>query len=257
MPDSVSKPVFFDMHCHLDFAPNAQEAAAELSALGAGAFAVSVLPHEQGADCSSSSSVRWGAGLHPWWVADGRAGEAELEALLARIPSTIYIGEVGLDFGRRYAKDQQAMQRQIDAFTRIAQACAQAGGRVLSLHAAASAPDVFQVLEQEGTLDTCTCIFHWYSGDSASFHAAVQAKCFFSVNAFMLETKRGREYARQIPLKQLLLETDYPPEGQDYNPPAMQTQLALTGAHIAELRNMDFATLTDQLAYNSKKVLAL
>ena len=36
--------------------------------------------------------------------------------------------------------------------------------------------------------------------------------CLFSVNEFMLATRRGRAYARQIPTGQLLLETDLPAE---------------------------------------------
>ena len=267
-------PAYFDMHCHLDFAPNALDAARELEALGAGAFAVSV---KQGTGfCSNSgrnssfpasqleqkpvpcstSMVRWGVGLHPWWVADGRAGEAELEAVLAAIPSTIYVGEVGLDFGRKHDGGSAGRARQVHAFERIAAACAEVGGRVLSLHAAASAPEVFEILTRTGAIENCRCIFHWYSGDGDTFHAAVQAGCYFSVNNFMLETKRGREYARQIPAGQLLLETDMPPEGETYHVAAMQTQLAQTCAAIAQLRGVDAAALAESIAETSRALLS-
>ncbi len=266
--------VYFDMHCHLDFAPNALEAARELDALGAGAFAVSV---EQGTNsgynpsssfsqleqkpvpCStpcSTSMVRWGVGLHPWWVADGRAGEGQLDAVLATISSSTYIGEVGLDFGRKHDGGSVGRARQVHAFKHIAQACAEVGGRVLSLHAAASAPEVFEILKDSGAIDNCRCIFHWYSGDGETFHAAVQAGCYFSVNHFMLETKRGREYTRQIPTAQLILETDMPPEGQDYHVAAMQNQLAATCATVAQLRGVDSAALAETIAETSHALLS-
>ena len=57
-----------------------------------------------------------------------------------------------------------------------------------------------------------TIIFHWFSGTSDEFVRARIAGCYFSVNERMLATKRGREYARQIPLDRLLLETDAPAE---------------------------------------------
>ena len=55
-------------------------------------------------------------------------------------------------------------------------------------------------------------IFHWFSGSSAQLKRARDLGCFFSVNAFMLQTKRGREYAKAIPLDRLLIETDLPEE---------------------------------------------
>ena len=251
--------IYFDMHCHLDFAPNALDATRELEALGAGAFAVRVLPGEQNhapASVSSSSLVQWGVGLHPWWVADGRAGEAELEAVLTAIPSTIYVGEVGLDFGRKHDGGSDGRARQVHAFERIAATCAELGGRVLSLHAAASAPEVFEILKRADAIENCRCIFHWYSGDGDTFHAAVQAGCYFSVNNFMLETKRGREYARQIPAGQLLLETDMPPEGDAYQVAVMQDQLAETCAAIAQLRGVDVGALAETIAETSRTLLS-
>ena len=262
-------PTYFDMHCHLGLATNTLDAVRELDALGAGAFAVGVMPAEQEIaknpltpfsqgqeSVSSSTFVRWGVGLHPWWVADGRAGEAQLDTILAAIPSSTYIGEVGLDFGRKHDGGSAGRARQVHAFKRIAQACAEEGGRVLSLHAAASAREVFEILKSSGAIDNCRCIFHWYSGDGETFHAAVQAGCYFSVNHFMLETKRGREYARQIPVTQLVLETDMPPEGEAYHVAAMQNQLAATCAAIAQLRDACADALAETVAETSRALLS-
>lgn len=48
-------------------------------------------------------------------------------------------------------------------------------------------------------------------------------ECYFSVNERMLGTKRGREYARQIPLDKLLIETN---ARENLDPQQRQTSLS-------------------------------
>ncbi|MBQ9069717.1 MAG: TatD family hydrolase [Eggerthellaceae bacterium] len=257
---------YYDMHCHLDFAPNARSAAKQIDELGVGAFAVGVLPPSKGMGGSAARSqprpcsgdaegslVRWGVGLHPWWVADGRAGEAELAALLSAIDDHTYIGEVGMDFGKAHGNNRE---EQLHAFREMARACAARGGRVLSIHAVRSADVALDVLEDAGTLGECTCIFHWYSDSSDVLARAVKAGCYFSVGALMLASKKGREYARQIPAERLLLETDYPPKGECYEVGQMQAQLAETCATVAKLRGVDVAELAERIAATSRYLLS-
>ena len=71
---------------------------------------------------------------------------------------------------------------------------------------------IMDILEEYELLEDNTIIFHWFSGSSAQLKRARELGCFFSVNAFMLQTKRGREYAKAIPLDRLLIETDLPEE---------------------------------------------
>ena len=71
---------------------------------------------------------------------------------------------------------------------------------------------IMDMLEKYELLEDNTIIFHWFSGSSAQLKRARDLGCFFSVNAFMLQTKRGREYAKAIPLDRLLIETDLPEE---------------------------------------------
>lgn len=248
---------YYDMHCHLDFAPNAAEVERALSAQGAGAFAVSVLPdsgsvNAQNTQAGPCSLVKWGVGLHPWWIASGQAGDHELEALCEAIPHNIYIGEVGLDFGKAHG---QRTEEQTQAFSTIAHACAQKGGRVLSIHAVRAAHCALDALEAAGTLDNCTCIFHWFSDSSDALHRAVRAGCYFSVGQLMLRSARGREYARVVPAHKLLFETDEPPAGMPYSVDAMQNQLAQTCAQVAQLRAVSVESLGKQVAHTSRTLL--
>lgn len=246
----------FDMHCHLDFAPDAREAVDALAAEGLGAFATTVTPagferaSELFAECAN---VRTGLGLHPWWIADGRCGEEDVEAFERLAAGTCFIGEVGLDFGKRCEGSREV---QLAVFARIAAACAD-GGRLLSIHAVKAAGTVLDVLEHEGTLAGNACVFHWFSGSSDELTRVVRAGCFVSVNPRMLETKRGREYAKAIPEERLLLETDMPPEGEPYDAVAEVARLERMTAEIAALRRTDPARLAERIAETSAQLLGM
>lgn len=222
--------------------PNA--VADEATALGLGLFDCGVDPHDFSAANERASrypNIIAGAGLHPWWIADGRCGPAEVNLLCEVVAQERYIGEVGLDFSARFAGSEPL---QIQSLNRLCDALAQRplAGRVVSIHAVRSAGAVLDVLESHGLLipnpDSPAIIFHWFSGTSDELVRARNAGCYFSVNERMLATKRGREYVRQIPLDRLLLETDAPAEPQaDASARQLITSLKSASLHIAELKN--------------------
>ena len=187
------------------------------------------------------SNIFAGIGLHPWWLADERCGNAEINLLCEVAAQERLIGEVGLDFSARFAGSEPL---QVQAFDRLCDALVQhpLAGRVISIHAVRSAGTVLDVLGSHELLtpspDSPAIIFHWFSGTSNEFVRARNAGCYFSVNERMLATKRGREYARQIPLDRLLLETDAPAQPQaDASAQQLITSLKSVSRHIAELKN--------------------
>lgn len=246
----------FDMHCHLDFAPNARQAANIMAAEGLGAFATTVTPagfERASVLFAGCANVRTGLGLHPWWLADGRCGEEDVEEFVRLAASTRFIGEVGLDFGKRCEGSSEV---QLAAFARIAAACAD-GGRLLSIHAVKSAGAALDVLERADALRGNACVFHWFSGSSDELTSIVRAGCFVSVNPRMLETKRGREYAKAIPEERLLLETDMPPEGESYDAAAEASRLERMTGEMAALRRTDSARLAERIAETSARLLGM
>ena len=242
----------FDMHCHVDFLAESAAFAAAAAQRGLGFFSNTVEPAGFIAarrEFSDSPNVVVGAGLHPWWLHDGRCNEDDAERLCALVGKTRYVGEVGLDFGKRCASSREL---QLAAFERIAATCAQQGNKLLSIHAVHSADTVLDVLERTGCLANNQCIFHWYSDSNPALWRAIRAGCFFSVNMRMLSTKRGREYAKLIPTAQLLIETDLPPDGTDFPLDAWETDLRLALHILEEVRGEELA---DVLARNSQQLL--
>ena len=255
------EPRFFDTHCHLDLMLSPDAAASESAALGLGLFDCGVDPRDFAAAKKRASrypNIIAGAGLHPWWLADGRCGPAEVNLLCEVAAQERYIGEVGLDFSARFAGSEPL---QIQALDRLCDALVQhpLAGRVISIHAVRSTGTVLDILESHGLLtpspNSPAIIFHWFSGTSNEFVRARNAGCHFSVNERMLATKRGREYARQIPLDRLLLETDAPAEPQaDANARRLIASLNNVSRYIAELKNRSAEGVESIVLGNSHSV---
>ena len=252
-------PTLFDMHCHLGFCGDAARAAADLAACGLGAFSNTVTPAEfagQKAALSDAPDVRVGVGLHPWWVGEDGTGTCELGDLRQLVAANRFVGEMGLDFSPRHVAAREA---QLRVFETIALASAEAGGKVLSIHAVHAVDDVLGVLEQAGALASAAgnaCIIHWFSGTSDQLTRARRAGCFFSVNPRMLTSKRGCAYAQAIPADRLLLETDEPASaGAPWSAERVRWVLADTLQQLAALRNEDPVALQEQIAATSKRLL--
>ena len=242
-----------DMHCHLDFMTNGEQVAADAASAGSLIFANSVTPEGFEGACKrfgTCENVRIGLGLHPWWVAEDTLCQ-RLDAFERNLPSTRFVGEIGLDFGRRGAATRDL---QLKAFERIARLCADAGGKLMSLHAVRSAETVLDILEETGALTNCTCIFHWFSDTSVQLLRARRAGCYFSVNPMMASTGRGREYIRAIEVDRLLLEADAPPE-QDmpYSYSELSSQLQKAADAVAASRGPD---ALDTIAATAVRLLA-
>lgn len=258
------EPQLIDAHCHLDLMAHPDAVADEATALGLGLFDCGVDPRDFSA--ANERALRQpgiiaGVGLHPWWLADGHCGFDEINLLCEVAAQERYIGEVGLDFSARFAGSEPLQTQALD---RLCNALAQRplAGRVISIHAVRSAGTVLDVLESHGLLipnpDSPAIIFHWFSGTSDELVRARNAGCYFSVNERMLATKRGREYARQIPLDHLLLETDAPAEANtETSAQSLIRSLTRTSERIASLKNCDAECIESAVLANAHSVFDL
>ena len=251
---------YWDMHVHLDFMRDAAAVADEAADLGLGMFAVTVTPegYEKTArKLAAVPNVRVGVGLHPWWVADGRCSTEAVDRAAGLARKARFVGEVGLDLSPKHVPTGSA-DGQVAALEKVARACAETSEptepKLLSIHSVRAAGLTLDVLERTGALDSCNCIFHWFSGTSDELHRAVRAGCWFSINEMMLRTRRGREYARQLPADRLLLETDLPP-GEDvpFSATDIVSQLERTLAQLAAIRGTDISQLTCE---NAQQIMA-
>ena len=258
------EPRLFDAHCHLDLMAHPDAVADEATALGLGLFDCGVDPRDFASVHGRTRrppTVIKGIGLHPWWLANGHCGFDEINLLCEVASQERYIGEVGLDFSARFAGSEPL---QIQALDQLCEALAQhpLTGRVISIHAVRSAGTVLDILESHGLLipnpSSPVIIFHWFSGTSDELVRARDAGCYFSVNERMLASKRGREYAPQIPLDRLLLETDAPAEpNTETSAQSLIRSLTRTSMRIASLKNCDAKRIESAVLANAHAVFDL
>ena len=221
-----------DVHVHLDFMANAEQVASDAYSADIALFANTVTPDGWAAArarLSDFGNVHVGWGMHPWWVDDASA------STLPSIPEDVrFVGEVGLDFSRRHEETRDA---QLEVFQTIANACAEQGGKIISIHSVHAARETLDILETCGALESCTCLLHWYTGPSDQMKRAIVAGCYFSVGPRMVATAKGREYVKAIPAKQLLLETDAPPgQNVDYSLTELCHELDTVSQAIAAIK---------------------
>lgn len=224
----------YDAHVHLDFMSNGEEVAADAAAAGVRLFASTVTPEgfvEARRRFARFDNVDVGLGLHPWWVNSA----FDVDLFVSLLGETDFVSEVGLDFSPRHAATRTL---QLYAFERIACSCTEAGGKTLSIHSVRAPHEAIDILQAAGAFETCTCIFHWFTGPSDQLKRAVQAGCLFSVGPRMIATGKGREYVKAIPSAQLLTETDAPPkQGQPYSFQELRLQLEATRDAIAAIKD--------------------
>lgn len=243
-----------DMHCHLDFATDPSGIASKAAAEGVGLFSTTVLPRAFGAATAmlgACPNVRVGVGAHPWWAQEAQGQMDDFDQAFGK---TRFVGEVGLDFSTRHGDSHDA---QVRVFRHIATMCADRSETVLSLHSVRAADAVLDILQDCGCLEAGNrCIFHWFSGSCEQLHRAIDAGCWFSLGERMLDTKRGREYARLIPKDKLLLETDLPPQSAKHFGWTEQVASLYRALHLlARARSGDNVELQQAIAVNSGQLL--
>ncbi|MCK1715051.1 Qat anti-phage system TatD family nuclease QatD [Bradyrhizobium sp. 143] len=223
-----------DFHCHLDLYPEFETLVAESERLGIFTLAVTTTPKAWARNnelASSTKYVRAALGLHPQLVAE-RWREIDLWERL--LDETRYVGEVGLDAGPRY---YSSMDRQTEVFRRILRRCADAGGKILSIHSVRTAPKVLDLIEQEIPEGRAKFVFHWFTGSAADARRAADLGCYFSVNSQMLTSDRGKALVSSLPVDRLLTETDGPFTSQG-KAPARPRDVGQTLKHLAAARGL-------------------
>lgn len=254
---------YVDMHCHLELMQNPSSVAQVAQDLGLGIFCTTITPADYDRlelDLATYTNVRLGIGAHPWWIADGRLADKNLNVAALIASRSQFVGEIGLDFSKRV--DSASFELQCAAFERLCKAAAEesvaSAPTVLSIHAVRAATDVLEILERSGALERCACIFHWFSGSTTELIAAREAGCYFSFGERSLATGKGREYVKLVPENHLLLETDYPPqEGWSGGAEEILLSLQRTVEGIANLRGVDTAQLAAHICQTSCQLLAL
>ncbi|WP_165061065.1 MULTISPECIES: TatD family hydrolase [unclassified Adlercreutzia] len=250
--------LLFDMHCHLDFASNAKSIAAELENISLTALCATVVPSSYVAAVEEFKPWRnifVALGMHPWWIANERISKVDLTRFENLLPTTPFIGEIGLDFyGKRKATKIQ-QQKILDQLLGLLSKTSDR--KIIFLHSVHSNSELLSALESHKTPEQHICVFHWFQGTPEDFARALEKDCWFSVGKRMLATESGRKFAKAVPQMRLLVETDSPPhEGMEWSTKLWTDELNDTIATLAKVREQNIDELQTSLRKNSELLLS-
>jgi TatD DNase family protein len=242
--------VTVDLHCHLDLYRNAVEVVAEVQRRGIAVLSVTTTPTAfRGTSrlAQGCPQVKTALGLHPE-LAGQR--EHELDLFDELVAETRFVGEVGLDGSQRFAASRETQRR---VFDHILRSCADAGGRVLSIHSRSAVAAVLASLE--AAPGAGIPVLHWFTGTARQAQAAVEGGCWFSVGPGMLQTSKSRDILRLVPRTRILTETDGPFASTD-GAPAYPWHVEHAIAALAELWDVSVSDTTAQLETNFADLIA-
>lgn len=199
---------YVDAHCHLDLFPNYGQVAQEAVESETAVVTVTTTPRAwpQNAELARAfPNVIAALGLHPQLVA---SHSAEIALFDEYLREAHFVGEIGLDATRPFYSSFD-LQRKV--FQEVLEACARAGGKVLTIHSVRTAKIVLDMIVQSKILESdCIVILHWFTGPRREAERALELGCFFSINGAMLNRPELEQLLIEMPLDRVLTESDGP-----------------------------------------------
>ncbi|ASA26431.1 hydrolase TatD [Paenibacillus donghaensis] len=145
--------------------------------------------------------IRFALGLHPQLAFQYKN---QLPLLIKNIKNSKYIGEVGLDYVK---EDLNNREVQRNAFAELIAQCNKYGEKILTVHSRKAVNDVLSII---GDSFNGKVIMHWFSGNITELKLAINNGHYFSVNLDMVNSKKGMELIKNMPLDRILIESDAP-----------------------------------------------
>jgi TatD DNase family protein len=179
-------------------------------------------------------------------------GDEDLQTLFEQIrenaDQAVGIGEAGLDYYR--CKDQASRERQVQVFQQVIELA-----RFLDLPLVIHSRDAEQqALEMVKELDKV--VFHCYGGSLNTMKEAVDRGYYISLATNVCRSTQHQILARNIPLDNLLIETDSPflsPKKGRNEPSFILDSVRL----LAEIRGMKPAEIARATSENAANIFGI
>jgi TatD DNase family protein len=107
-------------------------------------------------------------------------------------------------------QSETALDVQKRIFRTVLERCAKAGDKILTIHSVRSIPAVLDMIEAYLPRGRGSAVMHWFTGSRNEARRAANLGCYFSINAAMTQSDRGRILVADLPIDRLLTETDGP-----------------------------------------------
>ncbi|WHH59786.1 TatD family hydrolase [Petroclostridium sp. X23] len=229
-----------DMHFHLDFYPNHSQIYHGINEFCQHTLCVTNQPEifEACMDMYSVTKyVQFGLGYNPQCVNDVSFNKS---TFLKNLKRTKYVGEVGLDFSPKYYKNKD---KQIEIFDFI---CKNSTDKIMSVHCRKAEKILHEILNNNAN---SRVVLHWYSGDEVWLKKFLLFGTYFSINANMINSDKGRKIIERIPIERLLIESDGPftkVDGKKYT----YDKLSKVYVCLSDLLKINSDRVRDQISQN-------
>ncbi len=252
--------MFFDSHCHFDFAAFDEDREAlwrHCQDLGVCSLLVpGVSPPQWEAAarlCRDYRGMIYGAGVHPWWVGDLYAegfDDAGLRTIMVEElekPGCKAVGECGLDALCKSPMDlqQQVLEAQL--------AVAAERDLPVILHCVKAHNELLQALDASGVKRG---VVHAFSGSPELAQQYWRRGFYLGIGGTITyeRARKTRAAVQQLPLTALLLETDAPDmplagRQGERNSPAYLPEVARV---LAQLRGESMASIAEVTTANAR-----
>ncbi len=183
-------------------------------------------------------------------------GETAFPAMerAAREGKLIAVGETGLDY-HYYADTKEIQQHFLRRYLVLARSCK----LPIIIHCREAFSDLFRIIDEE--YSGLPGVLHCFTGTPQEAHEVIKRGWFLSLSGIVTFKKSMelQQVAREVPLDQLLIETDAPylapaPHRGKTNEPAY---LAATAQFIADLRGIPLLELATATSYNARSLFQL
>ena len=190
-------------------------------------------------------------GLHPWILAEGPAEvRATLRFIEENLDQAVGIGEVGLDYQKRLVSQiGKGFQKEV-----LAQVLglARKSSKPASIHSRYAWRDCLTVVRESGIKKA---VFHWYTGPMNVLREILTEGYLASATPALAYHEEHRRVIKEVPLNQLVLETDSPVtyRGHQAEPSDVARVLQL----VAELKRLDLDRVAEMTTRNAQRIFGL
>ena len=267
--------MLIDAHCHLDDAQFADEldrviARAQAAGVRAIISAGATLASSRAAVALADrfDGVYATVGIHPEHAATCDDEKLKVIRDLASHRKVIGIGEIGLDFYWQNNPPRATQERALIAQMELAAEL----NKPVVIHDRNAHPELMAILRRGVQLNardtredvqlsvpTPRGVLHCFSGDRAMARQAIDLGFLisFAGNVTFKNARALQEIARELPLDQIVIETDAPylsPLRGKRNEPA---NVARVAAAIAELKQIELSVVEHATTQNSERLFGL
>jgi TatD DNase family protein len=187
-------------------------------------------------------------GLHPQFIKELKEEKINgvIKFIKAHTSEISAIGEVGLDY--HWIKEPEFREKQKDLFIKFIR-LARELNFPLVIHSWAATPEAIAILEKEG-MQNHKVLFHLLQ-DKSVIQKIIDNKWFISIGPGLLKSKDIKKIARDVPLNNIMLETDSPwfkQQGQEFGEP---TNVRVALEKIAEIKTLEKSFVEKQTDKNA------